>query len=151
MATESPAIHDGSQTVAAADYSSSASLYGMTTAGLGGTGAVGGSGQYLFVALSASVARTSVLASVAGQKVYGVLQNKPKAGEAADVVIFGITKVVTGTGGVTLGVEVTTDANGAAVVWTTGSAKRAVGVALETVAAAGVATIMFTGNALPIT
>jgi hypothetical protein len=73
-------------------------------------------------------------------QVYGVLQNAPKSGQAADVGIFGISKVVTGSGGVTAGGVIMTDAHGCAVAWTAGSSYAQAGIALETVAANAVAT-----------
>ena len=78
MATESPNIRDGSQTVAAANYGNTQSLAGPS-----------GSGQYLGVILSQSADRTSVLVSAAGAQGYGILQNKPNLGAVCDVVIFG--------------------------------------------------------------
>ena len=74
MATEAVLIRDGSNTVAAANYSNSAGLAGPS-----------GSGQFLAVALSTTADRTSVLASSIGQQIYGILQNKPTRGAAADV------------------------------------------------------------------
>lgn len=137
MATESPLIHDGSQTVAAANYSN--------TAALGGNG---GSAQFFAVALSLSVARTSVLASSAGQQIYGILQNKPVAEEAADVGIFGITKAQVGTGGSTLGKPQMVTASGSVTDWTSGSGYAQIGIALETGAAGAIIT-MFVGATSP--
>src|SRR3954471_8367514 len=73
MATEGPLIHDGSQTTAAADLSSS---------------------QFLAVKITA--ARSVNLASTGGEVAYGILQNKPTSGQAADVGILGISKAVGG-------------------------------------------------------
>lgn len=130
MATESPLIHDGAQTVAAADYSNTAGKNPSTGAGVSSSGS--GSAQFYAVALSTSVARTSVLASAAGQRIYGILQNKPKAGEVADVGIYGITKALVGVGGSTLGLPQMTDANGLITDWTAGSGYCQIGMAMET-------------------
>ncbi len=144
MATEGILLHDGAQTIAAANYGNGANLAGTNTAGT--TGGATGSGQYLCVAISTAAARTSVLASVLGQQIYGILQNKPAAGQAADVGIFGITKAVVGTGGATFGLPVYTDATGAVINWVTGSGKVQIGVALETGVATQVITIFLYGG-----
>ena len=112
----------------------------------GTTGGSTGSGQFLCVAISTSVARTSVLASAAGQQIYGVLQNKPALGQAADVGIFGITKVVVGTGGSTLGLPQMTTTAGAVKDWVTGSGQVQIGVALETGVAGQVITMFLYGG-----
>lgn len=96
MATEGPLIHDGSQTTAAADLST----------GLNGPGA---SGQFLGVKLSGN--RQVGLASSGGEAIYGILQNKPRAGEAADVGIMGVSKAVAGAV-VTAGNFLMTDTSG---------------------------------------
>lgn len=137
MATESPLIHDGSQTVAAANYSNTAALAGNA-----------GSAQFFAVALSQSAARTSVLASAAGQQIYGILQNKPVAGEAADVGIFGVTKAQVGTGGSTCGKPQMVTAAGSVTDWTAGSGYAQIGIAIETGAAGAIIT-MFIGATSP--
>lgn len=48
--------------------------------------------QYTFVKLDAN--GKVIAASAQGEACIGVLQNKPNTGEAAEVVIFGISKVV---------------------------------------------------------
>lgn len=68
--------------------------------------------QHYFVELSGD-AQVDVCDG-AGDLVYGVLQNDPEAGEAAEVAVLGITKVVAG-GTVAAGDRVGTDANGKAV------------------------------------
>lgn len=137
MATESPLIRDGAQTVAAANYGNTQSLAGPS-----------GSGQFLAVALSSAVDRTSVLASVQGQQIYGILQNKPAAGEAADVGIFGITKAVVGAAGSTRGHTQMVDATGAITDWVAGSANAQIGYALET-GASGAIISLFVGATSP--
>ena len=95
--------------------------------------------------ITAPESRAVTPSGTAGRQIYGVLQNAPKTGQAADVGIFGVTKVVTGSGGVTAGGIVMTDANGCAVAWTAGSGYAQVGYAIETVAANAVATIFLWG------
>jgi hypothetical protein len=90
MATEGPLYRDGAQCVAAANYFNPASA-------LSGPG---GSGQFLAVFISA--ARTVSLAIVAtwvppAGGFYGILQNTPPLGIAADVALPpSITKAVAG-------------------------------------------------------
>jgi hypothetical protein len=144
MATEGINLHDGTQTIAAANYGNGANLAGTNTAGT--TGGSTGSGQFLAVALSTSVARTSVLASVLGQQIYGILQNKPAAGQAADVVVFGVTKAVVGVGGVTLGLPIYVDATGCVINWVTGSGEVQIGFAYETGVAGQVISIFLFGG-----
>ena len=84
MATEGPLIHDGAQCTAAANYyNPSSALDGPN-----------GSGQFLFVYVSA--ARVVTVQTSSGGAVYGILQNTPASGQAADVGIMGISKVVAG-------------------------------------------------------
>lgn len=91
-ATEGPAMHDGSQTTANSDLS------GPAATNIGGTGATvagqNGSGQFLAVKLVG--ARLVDLVTANSDTVYGVLQNKPAAGQAADNVISGVTKLMAG-------------------------------------------------------
>lgn len=119
MATESPLIHDGSNTTASADLST----------GLSGAGS---SGQFLAVKISGS--RTVGLASSGGELIYGILQNKPATGQAADVGILGITKAVAGAV-VTAGNMLMTDTSGR-MVPATGTNYR-IAQAIEGAAATG--------------
>jgi len=115
MTTEAPLMKDGAQCQAAANYWNPASpLYGPQ-----------GSGQFLIVYLSGP--RTLTLQTVAGAVSYGVLQNAPAQGQACDVAINGITKVVVGAA-VTAGQELQSDTNGRAITFSSG---RKVGMALE--------------------
>lgn len=138
MATESPLIHDGSQTTANANYFNPVSA-------LAGPG---GSGQYLCVILSQVADRKVILSSVLGTAVYGVLQNKPALGQAADVGIFGITKVVVGASGSTRGKQQMVDATGAVTDWVSGAASVQIGEALES-GASGAIIPMFINHASP--
>ena len=62
---------------------------------------------------------TMILAAAATDKLVGVLQNKPKVGEAAIVRIGGTTKVVSA-GTISVGAWVTADSAGKVVATTTG-------------------------------
>jgi hypothetical protein len=86
--------------------------------------------QYRFVKLTG---RHQVnVCSGATDAPYGVLQDKPASGVAADVMTRGITKVIAG-GTIAAGDRIGTDANGAAVKLTEGTdtTKYIVGVALH--------------------
>ncbi|MBV9984517.1 capsid cement protein [Bradyrhizobium sp.] len=123
MAAETPLIHDGSQCVAAANYFNPAvPLNGPF-----------GSGQFLAVAISA--ARTVAVQTAQGGAMYGVLQNTPPAGIAADVGIGGISKMVAGAA-VAAGAELMVDANGRFITWVAGAGNAKVGLALEAAAGA---------------
>jgi len=120
MTTEAPLQKDGAQCVAGANlWNPGTALFGPN-----------GSAQFLLVALSA--ARTVSLNTAAGGLCYGVLQNSPAQGQAADVAINGISKVVVGAA-VTAGQELQSDTNGRAITFSSG---RKVGLALESAAGA---------------
>ena len=122
MATEGPLIHDGAQCTAAANYyNPSSALDGPT-----------GSGQFLFVYVSA--ARVVTVQTSSGGAVYGILQNTPASGQAADVGIMGISKVVAGAA-ITAGANLMCDTAGRAVAQT--STNIIAAVALEAATAAG--------------
>lgn len=124
MATEGPLIHDGSQMTASADLSGATTQYSGPN----------NSAQFLFVAISGS--RTVTLDISATGAPYGVLQNTPASGQAADVGIQGITKMVAGAA-IAAGAELMKNSTGQAIAWVSGSANRKVGQALETVTASG--------------
>ena len=128
MATESPLIHDGSQTTAAADYSVT--------------------GQFLAVYVSGARQVTKVAAI--GHAIYGILQNKPASGQAADVGVFGVTKAVCGSAGMTAGDKLMTNASGQLITWTAGSSYVQVGVALETAVTNQLATVFIFGPGGPL-
>jgi len=94
--------------------------------------------QYYIVDIGAD--KTATLASVAGQAAIGVLQNAPAAGEAALVRTGGVSKVIVGTGGITAGDQVQTDATGAAIAAATGD--WTLGMCLIGAAAGEYATIL---------
>lgn len=76
-----------------------------------------------------------------GAKALGVLhQESAVVGSAVSVAIRGISKVVVGTGGLTAGNNVASDANAEAVLATTGEI--ILGTALETAAAGELARIL---------
>ena len=76
----------------------------------------------------------------AGIAIAGLLQNKPDAaGKAASVQIDHVSKYVAGTGGVTAGDELETEAGGALI---TQSAGITVAYAKDTVAAAGIGSCL---------
>lgn len=120
MAVEGPNIHVGTL-LAAANYSNTAGLAGPS-----------GSGQFLAVAPTAGTSMSVTLASVAGQAICGILQNKPLAGQAADVVFLGISKAVVAAAGSTAGSTQMVTATGAVTDWTSTGNKRQIGYALET-------------------
>ena len=130
MATESPLIHDGSQTISGFDARNSAQ---SSTVRMGPSG----SGQFLAVRLSTTADRTTLLSTVTGAQIYGILQNKPSTGIAADIGIFGITKAV---GGSTFGsgVDLMADTSGCLIPYTTTTTNQdRVGRSHETVSAVG--------------
>ncbi len=95
MATESPLLHDGSQNVLSTTQD--ARRTSITGSTMGGPN---GSGQFLCVVQSTTNDRTVLIASTAPSAnvglnaIYGILQNTPGPGQAADVGIFGISKAV---------------------------------------------------------
>ena len=140
MALESPLIKDGSQTVAAANYWNPASpLYGPN-----------GSGQFLGVYLSAS--RTVTVQTTSGGIIYGILQNSPAQGQAADVVLYGISKAVAGAAIAALG-PVMMDTNGRVIAWTACGARYQVGYTLETAAGANqlITILLYSPNVVAAT
>lgn len=126
MSTEGVMLRDGT-CVAAADYSAK---------------------QYFAVGLTSGTARSVTLASVAGQGIYGILQNKPKAGQVADVAFSGVTKAVVAAAGVTAGAPVMVTATGAVTDWTATGNKQQVGFATEAGASGQIIQIVLaaTGN-----
>jgi hypothetical protein len=99
--------------------------------------------QYYIVDCGAD--NTATLASVAGQAAIGVLQNDPAAGEAAIVRTGGVSKVIVGTGDITAGDLVQTDATGAAIA--AAGSDYTVGVCLVGASAGEYATILVTPSA----
>lgn len=77
--------------------------------------------QFKFVKLDSS--GNAVLASVAGEGVIGVLQNKPNVGEAAQIMTIGVTRIIAAASQ-TLPAFICTDANAKAVVSATSGHER---------------------------
>jgi hypothetical protein len=88
--------------------------------------------QFRFV--KSSGAGTVTVCAAATDLPIGVLQNKPVAGQAANVMITGVSKVVAGAA-VAAGVEVGPDATGRAIAAVTGT--RSKGISREAATAAG--------------
>ncbi len=93
--------------------------------------------QYTFVTSDGD----EVTTTGAGAAATGVLWNEPTSGDAATVVRGGEVNVYVGTGGLTVGAEVSSDANGKAVVAT--STDEIIGEARTAAAAGGLATVTF--------
>jgi hypothetical protein len=121
MAFEIPGFNDGTR-LAGADLSSH---------------------QHKFVKLNSSGA--VILCAAVTDKPYGILQDKPTSGQPANVMLMGISKVVSAAGN-TKGNPVGTDANGLAAEYVHGTdtTKYIVGEIIDDADAAnGVATIAF--------
>ncbi|HZT29506.1 MAG TPA: capsid cement protein [Bryobacteraceae bacterium] len=87
--------------------------------------------QFCFVVVNSS---GQLALPSAGGEADGILQDKPNAqGVQAELAVLGVSKVVVGTGGVTAGDLLATDANGKAV--TAASGNKILGRALATGAA----------------
>lgn len=110
-----------------------------------------GSGQFLAVQLSTTVAFTVQIASTAasGGKIFGILQNKPSTGIAADVGIFGVSKAVAGLATIVMGMELeaSSTALGTLIPFSSAAGVYSVGRALESAATVGaVFTAYIYGN-----
>lgn len=95
--------------------------------------------QWTFVIMNTT--DRTVVNATDGQAADGVLINTPESGKAATVVTAGRVMVEVGTGGLTAGDLVASDANGEAI--TAATADIVVGKALETAAAGTRTTIDF--------
>lgn len=93
------------------------SLSGATMFSLA-AGADLSSNQYQFVKLNSSA--QVVLCAAATDVPIGILQNKPKSGQAADVMMSGISKVVA-SAALTVGNLVGTDSSGKAAAYVNGT------------------------------
>lgn len=124
MATETPLITDGAQTVAGADFRRS-SITGSTLFG------PNGSGQFLAVTLSTTVDRTVNISTASGQPCYGILQNAPALGDAAAVGVFGVSKVVAGSSSVAPGQDLMATSSGALIAYSSAAGVAKIGCALE--------------------
>lgn len=117
-ATEGPFMNDGSQVTAAADLSAS---------------------QFLGVKLTASRAVNLITAST--DYPYGVLQNKPKSGDAADVVLVGICKAKAGAL-ITAGAKLMFNTSAQVITWVSGAGNVIAGQAIEGASGTGVIITM---------
>lgn len=118
MATSGSQLIDGGNRVAAVDLSAA---------------------QYLAVKQTTTPRQVN-LASTGGEAIAGILQNTPGANQAAAIIQRGIARAVIGAGGVTAGDQLQTEATTGKLI-TKVSTNVVVGVAIETVAAGGVATV----------
>lgn len=96
-------------------------------------------GQYLIVDVSADGVVTK--AGTSGQAALGILQNKPKAGEASDVAVVGVSKLVAGTGNLAAGALFMAHTDGTGVT-ATGTGKYALGMVLIGADAGELATVV---------
>jgi hypothetical protein len=131
MATESPLLHDGSQTTLSTSYDARRSSISGTT-----NNGPNGSMQFLAFALSTINGRQVVPCSTlfgasTAEIFYGILQNTPAPGTAADIGIFGITKAVAGST-ISAGIPLQTSSTSAGMVvpWASGNGRQ-ISVALE--------------------
>jgi hypothetical protein len=96
--------------------------------------------QYLFMKFTASGIE---VCDTAGEDAIGVLQDKPTAGKVGAIAYSGVSKVIVGTGGITAGAGVQTNASGEAIAASTGDYK--LGVALQTGAAGAIVPVLLFG------
>lgn len=88
----------------------------------------------------------AALCSVEGEDVFGVIQNKPVSGEAAELATYGKTKAVAGAA-ILIDANLMVNASGKVITATTGDT--IIGKALEAAAADGnIITIMLAKNGL---
>lgn len=92
-----------------------------------------------FYCVKVTAEMTVDLTTAAGEAFFGILQNKPKLGEAASVMKVGLSKVVIGVGGLTAGATWECAADGTAIATTAG--KAAAGEVLIGGAAGEIATV----------
>lgn len=154
QATESPLIHDGSQTTLSTTTSAqNSTITGSTLAG------PSGSGQFLCMVLSTVNSRqvnfaSSTSGSTGSAPFYGILQNKPAISQAADIGIFGISKVVAGSTSIVAGGPIMmstaggSSLNGTVNAWTSASGPR-IGYSLESPTAAGQVITAMIFNSFP--
>lgn len=84
--------------------------------------------------------KDGVVLSGDGNAAIGVLINKPASGKVAKVQVGGVAPVKVGSTGLTVGVELASNANGEAVTATTG--EFIIGVAMEAAVSGQVAEIL---------
>jgi hypothetical protein len=94
--------------------------------------------QFCFVKLDTSNQNQVVIAAAATDQIIGVLQNAPKAGDVAQVLLLNGngTTLVQAAGAISIGAVVTSNASGLAVATTT-TGNLVCGVAIDAAAASG--------------
>lgn len=99
--------------------------------------------QFRFVKVATAASHSAALAThAANEVVIGVVQNKPQyVGSAAEICIEGATQLQVGTGGLTAGQIVKSDANGQGVAGTPGT-DAALAVVLIPAVAGALATVL---------
>lgn len=98
------------------------------------------SSQYKLAVITSGTNNTVNICSLAGEPVFGAVQNKPNSGQHAEVDFMGITKVIAG-GVISAGVPIATNATGFGVV-TAGSGTNIVGYAITGCASGEIFTMM---------
>lgn len=79
------------------------------------------------------------IATAAGEAILGVLQNKPVAGDVADVGALGVTKIIAGVGGLAAGKQWETAADGSGIE--VAAAKVGLGTIIKGAAQGGIAMV----------
>lgn len=130
MATEGPLTFDGANTVAGFDARNS-TITGTTHIG------PNGSAQFLAVKLSSTADRTVSLITTSTERPYGILQNKPSTGIAANIGIEGVSKAIAGTTTILNGIGLMFGSSGVVVPFTTNSSGFCIGQAIEAPTAVG--------------
>jgi hypothetical protein len=103
--------------------------------------------QFKFVTLAADN-QVDVEASATDMPTGVLLNNPSAAGQACEVAVGGIVKVIAGTGGLTVGGNVTTDGSGGAVAAV--ATDSIVGIAMSTAAAGELVEVMFDYRGLAV-
>lgn len=85
------------------------------------------------------------IADTPGNDIMGVIQNNPAAGAEVTVMVSGVSKMVVGTGGVTVGDKVQCIADG---ITTAASGDHVVGRALATGVAGDIVSVLLVSNHL---
>jgi len=108
---------------------------------MGSQGLVAGAtiNNYRFVKVGAA-AGAVIQAAAATDPGCGAVEYGAASGAPDKVILGGIAKIIVGTGGVTLGARVTSDATGQAVAWAT--TNQSYGIALETGAATAIVPVL---------
>ncbi len=99
--------------------------------------------QFKFVTISEAEKVETV--SVAGDTPLGVLQNAPKAGESAQIMQAGITKVIAGSGDISAGEYVVMNSDGTAEDAGTTASEEVVGIGIDGADDGNIASILLFG------